>query len=106
MAFIQRLNEKKAQVRERETSDPWRFPLERLRGQIGDDGLEKIQTQAVLDVLEVAQSRRRAGTYRRLARLMAELGWTAVRVRGLTRGGYLEQVRGFSRAARSKAPSA
>jgi hypothetical protein len=28
---------------------------------------------------------------------MAELGWTAVRVRGLTRGGYIEQVRGFAR---------
>jgi hypothetical protein len=25
------------------------------------------------------------------------LGWTAVRVRGLTRGGYLEQVRGYCR---------
>jgi hypothetical protein len=40
---------------------------------------------------------RRSGTYRRLAKLMTELGWTAVRVRGLTRGGYLEQVRGFAR---------
>ena len=28
---------------------------------------------------------------------MAELGWMAVRVRGLTRGGYLEQVRGYCR---------
>jgi hypothetical protein len=97
MAFIQRLNEKKAQVRERETGDPWRFPLERLRGQIGDDGVQRVTTQLVLDLLEVPQSRRRAGTYRRLAKLMAELGWSAVRVRGLTRGGYLEQVRGFAR---------
>lgn len=38
--------------------------------------------------------------YRRLAKLMGELGWTAVRVRGLTRGGYLEQVRGFARVGR------
>ena len=30
---------------------------------------------------------------------MAELGWTAVRVRGLTRGGYREQVRGYCRDA-------
>jgi hypothetical protein len=28
---------------------------------------------------------------------MAELGWTAVRVRDLTRGGYKEQVRGYVR---------
>jgi hypothetical protein len=36
---------------------------------------------------------------------MAELGWTAVRVHGLTRGGYLEQVRvtAASRSATSKA---
>ena len=55
---------------------------------------------SVLDVLEVPQRSRRAGTYRRLAKLMTELGWTAVRVRGMTRGGYLEQVRGFAKAAR------
>jgi hypothetical protein len=30
-----------------------------------------------------------------LAKLMAELGWTAARVRDLTRGGYKEQIRGY-----------
>ena len=36
---------------------------------------------------------------------MAEFGWTAVRVHGLTRGGYHEQVRGtaVSHSATSKA---
>ena len=33
---------------------------------------------------------------------LTELGWTAVRVRGLTRGGYLEQVRGYARDARNQ----
>jgi hypothetical protein len=80
--------------------DPWRPRLERLHGQIGDDGIERVTTQMVLDVLGVPQRARRAGTYRRLAKLMAELGWSAVRVRGLTRGGYLEQVRGFAREGR------
>jgi hypothetical protein len=28
---------------------------------------------------------------------MAELGWTPVRVRDFTRGGYKEQVRGYIR---------
>jgi hypothetical protein len=84
-------------------ADPWRPPLERLRGQIGDDGMERVTTQAVLDVLQVPQRSRRAGTYRRLAKIMAELGWAAVRVRGMTRGGYLEQVRGFARDARVQA---
>jgi len=35
---------------------------------------------------------------------MAELGWTAVRVRDLTRGGYKEQVRGYCRDARNCHP--
>jgi hypothetical protein len=81
-------------------ADPWRPPLERLRGQIGDDGLERVTTQAVLDLLEVPQRRRRAGAYRRLSKVMAQCGWAAVRVRGMTRGGYLEQVRGYCRDAR------
>jgi hypothetical protein len=80
--------------------DPWLLPLGRLHGQTGDDGIERVTTQVVLDQLEIPQCSRRAGTYRRLAKLMPELGWTAVRVRGLTRGGYLEQVRGFARPGR------
>ena len=48
--------------------------------------------------LNVVEEPERAGAWRRL---MAELGWTAVRVRGLTRGGYLEQVRGYCRDARN-----
>jgi hypothetical protein len=48
-------------------------------------------------VLEVPQRERTAGAYRHLAKLMAELGWTAMRVRDLTRGGYKEQVRGYVR---------
>src|SRR5438309_5279016 len=80
--------------------DPWALPLERLRGPIGDDGVERVTTQAIFDILEVPQRARRAGACRRLAKLMTELGWTAVRVRGMTRGGYLEQVRGYAREAR------
>jgi hypothetical protein len=78
-------------------ADPWRLPLERLHGRIGDDGIERISTQAVFDHLEVLQRSRGAGASRRLAKLMRELGWTPVRVRDLTRGGYKEQVRGYCR---------
>jgi hypothetical protein len=96
MAWIDKLHD--AQVRiVNEDDDPWRLPLERLRGKIGDDGIERISTQWAFDVLDVPQRSRGAGACRRLAKLMAELGWTAVRVRGLTRGGYLEQVRGYCR---------
>lgn len=80
--------------------DPWRMRLERVRGTKGFDGVERISTQAVMDILEVPQRQRTAGAYRHLATLMAELGWTAVRVRDLTRGGYKEQVRGYVRYKR------
>ena len=80
--------------------DPWLAPLQRLRGKVEFDGLERVSSQTLLDMLEVPQRSRTAGTYRRLAKLMAELGWTAVRVRDLTRGGYKEQVRGYVRNGR------
>jgi hypothetical protein len=84
--------------------DPWLAPLQRVRGKIEFDGQERVTSQTVLDMLEVPQRSRTAGTYRRLAKLMAELGWTAVRVRDLTRGGYKEQVRGYVRTDTDQRP--
>jgi|SRR5712664_3616520 len=78
-------------------ADPWLASLQRVRGKVEFDCLERVSSQTLLDMLEVPQRSRTAGTYRRLAKLMAELGWTAVRVRDRTRGGYLEQVRGYVR---------
>jgi hypothetical protein len=100
MSWIERLEKAAAETRAR-NADPWRLRLERVRGKVGDDGIERVTTQMLLDLLEIPQHSRRAGTYRRLAKLMTELGWSAVRVRGLTRGGYLEQVRGYARDARN-----
>ena len=78
-------------------ADPWLLRLERLGGKVGDDGIERISTQTVFDVLEVPQRSRGAGACRRLAKVMRDVGWTPVRVRDLTRGGYLEQVGGYAR---------
>jgi hypothetical protein len=84
-----------------EAPDPWRLTLERVRGKIDFyDRLERISSQTLLDLLEVPQSNRTAGTFRRLSKVMAELGWTAIRVRDLTRGGYREQIRGYCRQPR------
>ncbi len=99
MALLEKL--RIAAVAAEQTGDPWLAPLQRVRGKVEFDGLERVSTQTLLDVLEVPQRSRRAGTYRRLAKLMAELGWAAVRVRDLTRGGYKEQVRGYVRDART-----
>jgi hypothetical protein len=78
-------------------ADPWRMPLERLHGKIGDDGVERIATQVIFDVLEVPQRSRGAGACRRLAKLMRELGWRPVKARGLNQRGLLEQIRGYAR---------
>ena len=101
MSWLGKLQEAKAEIAARNV-DPWRLPLERVRGKIDYDGLERLSSQTLLDVLEVPQRSRRAPVYRRVAKLMAELGWTAVRVRDLTRGGYKEQVRGYCRDARCR----
>ena len=101
MSFLTKLREAEAEMAAH-NGDPWRLPLERVRGKQGDDGIERVTTQTLFDILEVPQRSRGAGACRRLAKLMAELGWMAVRVRGLTRGGYLEQVRGYARDARCR----
>ena len=101
MAWLTKLHDAQAEMAA-PCGDPWRLPLERVRGKIGDDGIERVTTQMLFDMLEVPQRSRGAGACRRLAKLMAELGWMAVRVRGLTRGGYLEQVRGYARDARCR----
>jgi len=83
-------------------ADPWYQHLKRLRGRIGDDGVERVSSQAVFDLLEVPMRTRTAGAYRRLAKLMREQGWTPVRVRDRTYGGYLEQIRGYCRNTRGR----
>ena len=99
MSFLDKMHT--AAAKAAQPVDPWRLRLERVRGTTGFDGLERISTQTLLDILEIPQRKRTAGTYRHLAKLMAELGWAAVRVRDLTRGGYKEQVRGYTRSARA-----
>ena len=98
LTFRERMREEAAKSAMAETADPWWLTLERVRGKVDFfDRLERVSSQTLLDLLEVPQRNRTPGTYRRLAKVMAELGWTAVRVRDLTRGGYREQIRGYCR---------
>jgi hypothetical protein len=101
MSWLGKIKAAQAKMTARDI-DPFRLRLERVRGKIDYDGIERVTTQMLLDVLEVPQRSRRAGTYRKLSKLMVELGWTAVRVRARTRGDYLEQVRGYARDARCR----
>src|SRR6476659_10608032 len=101
LSFRERMREEAAKAAAAESADPWRFTLERVRGKVDfSDRLERVSSQTLLDLLEVPQRQRTAGTFRHLSKVMTELGWTAVRVRDLTRGGYREQVRGYCRQPR------
>jgi hypothetical protein len=102
MDLLSRLHQEKKKI-EAHSDDPWRLRLERVRGRVGDDGVERVSTQTLFDYLEVFQPSRGAGASRRLAKVMRDLGWTPVRVRDLTCGGYKEQVRGYCRDARRTA---
>ena len=103
LTFRDRMREEAAKSPAVESTDPWRLTMARVRGKIDFyDRLERFSSQMLLDLLEVPQRNRTARTFRRLARVMAELGWTAVRVRDLTRSGYREQIRGYCREARGQ----
>ena len=95
MSLLERVKAAKAELETPE--DPWAAPLARVRGKVEFDGLERVSSQMILDLLQVPQHSRTAGTYRRVARLMAELGWSPIRVRDLNGRGFREQVRGYVR---------
>jgi hypothetical protein len=95
MSFINELKQARSQAAAK--PDPWRLRLERIRGKVGYDGVERISTQTAFDVLEVPQRGRNAGACRQLAKLMRELGWSPIKARGLTPSGFKEQVRGWAR---------
>jgi hypothetical protein len=99
MSYLQKLEQARVGAVAR-GGDPWRLPLERLRGRIGDDNVERVANQAVLDFLEVPQRNRGAGACRRLAKLMRELGWSPIKARGLNQRGLREQIRGYARDKR------
>ena len=100
MAWLTQLEARKQKLKadiQARSADAWRLPLERLRGKVFDDGVERIATQAVFDYLAVPQHSRKAGACRRLAGLMRSLGWVPIKARGLNQRGLLEQIRGYAR---------
>src|ERR1700730_7930989 len=96
MSFIERIKNAAA-AEAAQPVDPWRLRLERVRGKVSDDNVERIATQAIFEFLEVDQGKRGAAACRRLSRLMRGLGWRPIRARGLNQRGLLEQIRGFAR---------
>jgi hypothetical protein len=76
--------------------DSWEPALRRLKGRIGHDGVERVATNDVFDLLEVPMRRRPSETIR-LSRVMRSLGWSNIRARGLNPGSYRDRVRGYAR---------
>jgi hypothetical protein len=86
-------------------AEPWRLPLERLRGKVADDGIERISTQAIFTAFWMCHSATGgAGACRRLAKLMRELGWSPIKARGLNQAGFRDQIRGYAKD-RTRSPS-
>jgi hypothetical protein len=99
MSFIADLKRIRDEMRAQnaQPSDPWRIRLEGVRAKKWDDGVDRVSTQSLFDLLEVPQRSRNAGAARRLAKIMRELGWSSIKARGLTPGGFTDQVRGWAR---------
>src|SRR5438876_357221 len=64
MSWLGKLEQARAEIASRNI-DPWRLPLERLHGKIDDDGIERITTQTLFDILSIEQHARGAGACRR-----------------------------------------
>lgn len=97
MSFLAELEAARAQVQAQQ-SDPWSIRIGAARGKLGDDGVERIATHTLFDILEVPQRSRTPAAGRRLANIMRGFGWSPIRARGLTPGGFKDQVRGWARA--------
>jgi len=78
-SFLEKVRELKSESAARKADHPWKLRLERVRGKIDADGLERLTTQMLFDVLEVPQRSRTAGACRRLAAVMTECAWANAR---------------------------
>ena len=96
ISFLQRLRLEREQMHAR-NADTWRLRLEGVRGKVGDDGIERVGTQTLFDILEIPQRGRGTAACKRLANLMRDLGWHPIKARGLTPTGLRDQIRGYAR---------
>ncbi len=96
MSFISTLRKARDEIQAQQ-SDPWFIRLEAVRGKVVDDGVERIATHTIFDLLGLPQRARTAAAGRRVAEIMRGLGWSPIRGRGLTPTGLKDQVRGYAR---------
>jgi hypothetical protein len=74
-------------------------PTGRLKGRVDWDGWEYIQSQQIMDALEVPMHARRGGLFRKLTRLMRAHGWEPIRIKqgGVHVSGVTDRTRGYRR---------
>src|SRR6478735_3763866 len=82
VSFRERLRASADALREVSETDPWEPTLRRLKGRVGQDGIERISTHDIFDILEVPMRHRPTQTIR-LSSVMRRLGWSNIRARGL-----------------------
>jgi hypothetical protein len=95
-SFVERIRAAQAMQGQSEHEDAWLPTLRTLSGRVGADGVERISTYDVFEVLEIPVRRRSSVTVR-LSRLMRSLGWANIRASGLGAHSYRHRVRGFAR---------
>lgn len=95
VSFIEQLRTAKSS----DVSDPWRRQLKAVRGNVGSDGVERLSTDAIFDVLDLPIFKRTPEAAKRVKAIMTCLGWTPVRARYLTSNGHRSRVRGYARMA-------
>jgi hypothetical protein len=93
-SFIARLRAARSTIK---PFDPWTSALRNVKGNLGTDGVSRIATEQVFDVLELPRLQRTPEAGKRIRAIMVELGWTAVRARHVTSRGRASRVRGYAR---------
>ncbi len=95
--FLVRLRQAKEAQRQR--PHPFTDRVSQVRGTVGPDGVERISSQRLADVLGLEPKERTPSMWRDIRTAMCEQGWTAVRFRTVGGRGHHQQVRGFARPA-------
>jgi hypothetical protein len=96
LAFSEQLRLGAEAARNAAVEDPWEAALRKLKGRVGHDGVERVSTHDIFELLEVPMRRRPSETIR-LSRVMRALGWSSIRARGLNPRSYRDRSRGYAR---------
>jgi hypothetical protein len=95
-SFVETLRAAAAKLHS-EAVDPWATALANIKGRNGNDGVERISTDAVFDQLNLRPLERTPEAGKRVKAIMCAMGWTWVRARHVRGTGAAGRVRGYAR---------